>query len=208
MGKTNKTVIKSNSSLKKDVLIDQGNRTRKGVVSKRKTSSKHFDNYLDYEGCEYKHLDDIPEEWFTEERIGKYSSYLFTQVPTIQKFNSHDQYLSSFYSQITQKYRRFKLEFEDYYTKLRMNIKQDWLERCAKDKKPFQNHTALGYVEDIEYFCLKEFELEDEGCEERSIISFDYTGLGRISECTSMQYDSLQCFGHKLRKNPHALYVN
>lgn len=39
----------NNVSVKRAALVDQGNRNRKGVLSKRRTSSKHFDNYLKYE---------------------------------------------------------------------------------------------------------------------------------------------------------------
>lgn len=186
-------------------LIDQGNRQRKSVKRKNKITKGHFEKYLSYEGYNFNNLDEIPEEWFTEDKLGKYSDYLFRKVPTINMFNTHDQYLSSLYNTVTKKYRNLKFQLADYYKTLRANVRSDWLERCNENNKNFQNHTALGTKEDIEYFGLKAFEEGYNGCVKRSLIATDYTGVGRISECSKFLYRKLKL---KKRLNPNAIFVN
>jgi hypothetical protein len=192
-------------SINKRPLVDQGNRERKGVKKKCKTTKGHFENYLEYEGSDYNNLDDIPEDWFTEEKFGKYSDYLFNTVTTINKFNTHDQYLSSLYNTVTKKYRKLKLSLEDYYTTLRKNVKNDWKERCFQRKETLQDHTVCGTKEDIEYFALKAFEEGYNGAVKRSIIATDTTGIGRISECSRFSYKD---FKLKKRLNEHAIFIN
>ena len=178
---------------------------RKSVKKKIKTTKGHFENYLIYENHSFENLDEIPEEWFSEDKFGKYSDYLFNHVSTIKMYNTHDQYLSSLYNSVTKKYRNLKATLSDYYTQLRANVKSDWLERCNQNNTELQNHTVLGTKEDIEYFALKAFEEGYIGCIKRSVISTDYTGAGRISECSKFSCKKLKL---KKRYNPNAVFVN
>ena len=100
-------------------LVDIGSYRSYG---KRKNSlhnaaKNHFNNYkyLSYIKSNYLCFDDIEEEYFKDEILGKFSDYLIKCVPSIKKYNTHDNYVSAIHVMITDKYPAKRIEFERYY---------------------------------------------------------------------------------------------
>jgi hypothetical protein len=102
--------------------VDKGLLSGTKRTSLHKTANKHFGNFLRFTNSVFGSLDDIPEEEFTKDFLGRFSDYLSKKVHSITKYNTHDNYLSAVYVQLCEKYPQKKLIYADYYKRLRDNV--------------------------------------------------------------------------------------
>lgn len=123
-------------------LVDKGLLSGAKRLSLHKTANKHFMKFLQLIHSNFKTLEDIPEENFTEDLLGRFSDYLTKNVSSITKYNTHDNYLSAIYVQLCEKYPQKKTLNADYYKKLRANLFEEFKTKESETGTPISKHAS------------------------------------------------------------------
>ena len=170
-------------------LIDKGRTEGVSVKSLHKTAANHFMKFLRVLQSPYSSLDEIPEHEVVDSLLGLFSDYLSTRVPSIRKYNTHDNYLSAIHVMIVNKYPDKAERFQKYYARLRATVFKEYLSKSATTGSNFVDSAVEARITDKNYIC-KVFFVENKH-EERAMVALDWLGVGRINEVITVHVTQL-----------------
>lgn len=140
-------------------LVDVGRLSGKKRTASHKTTMNHFQKFLEFTDSSFTCFEDMPEDKVCDEILGFFSDYLKNHVTSVKSYNTHDSYISNLYNEIVDKFPLKKQLFCSYYTKLRLTIKNKYLE--VQDDEgiplPISNHSKQMKFTDLEYICRQLF---------------------------------------------------
>ena len=101
---TNDALISANNEVcsNEEGLVDIGRNKNNVKAALHKVASNHFNRFLRFIGSDYSSLKEIPEENVEDKLLGLFSDYITKQCPSIKSYNTHDNYVSAIYVQLSE----------------------------------------------------------------------------------------------------------
>lgn len=171
------------------------------IGAKRSASSKkneksglnHFICFLREEQVINDDADytELEEESITQELIGKFGGYLYEKMESrdgaLQYLSKVKTYLCSTFAGVSN-----LLERNKWYTKLRANMKKEFLSRCLEAGTPVKRKQASMSDTDHKYIVAKLLYTNTiESTEQRSFMNCLWVLLGRVEEVASLRTQDL-----------------
>lgn len=174
-----------------DILIDHGKVCSNSKGAQQKTTKAHFNKFLRMLNKQqpdkfvFTNIEDITlAELKNQDRgtmyLGGYSSYLLEHCGKIQKFNTHDSYISGIHVILTNKFPELHMLWSAYYTDLRKNVHRYYQQVSVCDGVAMVKHAEVMQRKDRDIICEILFKADDN--KGRAILALDWQGAGRISE--------------------------
>ena len=178
----NDALIYANNEIcsNEEALVDIGRNKNNVKAALHKVASNHFNRFLRFINSEYSSLKEIPEAKVEDKLLGLFSDYITKQCPSIKSYNTHDNYVSAIYVQLSELHPQRCLAFSKYYTMLRSNIFKQYQKLTVQKGLPMANSAKRMLVSELDYICKTLF-IENKS-ELRALFCLDWVGVGRISE--------------------------
>ena len=150
-----------------------------------KCALKHFRDYLAHIKHSKQSLEALEESDINRELLGLFSGYLMQRVSTINKFSTHENYLSAIKVALDIKFPVKMLSLSKAYKNLRDSVLSEYRKASVESGTKFVDGAPEMKNRDLSYICRRciregKFEL-------RCFFLMDKFGVGRCTEVIDNQ---------------------
>ena len=161
-------------------LIDLSSKMGNSKSKSLKCALKHFRDYLAHIKHSKQSLEALEESDINRELLGLFSGYLMQRVSTINKFSTHENYLSAMKVALDIKFPVKMLSLSKAYKNLRDSVLSEYRKASVESGTKFVDGAPEMKNRDLSYICRRciregKFEL-------RCFFLMDKFGVGRCTE--------------------------